>query len=1397
MYKYIMSICTFSTMGSGLSLGQIIVSGSILLPLTNPSFLTTDVTTSTVSITNNALLNGSYTISCINNYSATYSMGYAFNNISQLNSTNIGWYSKSLNTPANLQTFTIINEDGTTSSITAVWLQIALPYYYSNIYSYNILSAVKWPSFKTRMPRVFYVLGSNNNTNWYVLHYVSNITTFALPSEYDMSSNRAVLKKNANFNYIRVAVIDTYENTASDKPVLISQFYVKGTPITTFNSQQLFYRFNNTQITGGTNLGNFATGTLVYDASLSNSNALSSNNTLELSTTGNVKINKTISTDANGLSFSFSMKMSPDLSYNGNVGGFYPIFDIANGRGTDNIVFGVLGNKIYTSDTSGNAWSGTVDISNGFTSNIRVPSTTTSFTIAQFSSYENYLVINEYNPGTSKNNVYYIKNNIRIQTTAFDMINPLEDVCITANGNRVIGVINNSIGSNVVWYSTLQSNGVYTNPTYITGIPLEYTCICTTSTGNRVIFANNTSIANVEIYGNIYYLSWNGTTYDNVNSTGLSYSGMTQFNCSFDGSVLVVPTRRSITVYDYVYPNGVVDDVTSGVGKNIYIHRWNNTNNNYVLVQTVPTNIQCQRTILSHNTNYIFFISIFNPYPGNNQPRLSYLPKINDLSYATNSDFTMEYLLLPQGFVGGGRGIGLTPDQTNLLIASNPSGQFVNIYKIPISISNTNTHYNIYNTAINDNVWRDYLWTIANDGTYTYYVNGTQVYQSSSGLLYPPTTARTLNFIGKSNSNPDSFFIGEIDNFRMHNRAVGINEFKNMINTVPDAPMYFYVYSNTSNSATLSFVEPIQPVNFYDISAVPTSGTTVTARIGAPANSYTLTGLLYGTYTASISAVNVFGRSSQITTTILIITTFFDLLYLYYRFNPADLNGTTNIGNYATQTIIYDASLSVAGITSTNTLALSTTGNLIINKTIIPTTGGLSFSFTMKMATSASYSGSSSGGINPIFDFGNGAGTDNILFGTIGNKIYTNITSGNTATSGTLTFGNYTTPWSSTTITADGYAYGLSNGFAMSSNETIAVYVLFGSRTVYVSKKTGSSWGAFTSIGTVVSNVFLTGVAMSADGSRIAGPFRNNGTAGITNTLWFSTLNTSTGNYNTITEVAGTLGYYTGIAMSADGNRIVLSNNADNALYYSTWTGTTYRTPVNSNLVTDGLYSCGISKDGNIAVAAVNSATRNIYIGTWNGSGYTLIQTLIPSDTGDVYSFAFSNDNNTLFLSKNNNSSSGLFYTKWDGSEYNTTLTKVPTSAMPANTTYNGIVLSFDESSIYALVLNGPTIYRTALTISNSQTNTNIYNTAINDDISRNYAWTISPTGTYTYYVNGSQVFQSSSGLLYPPTTARTLNYIGKSNSNPANYFVGTIDEFTMHNRELTASEVAVLPGNF
>ncbi len=89
------------------------------------------------------------------------------------------------------------------------------------------------------------------------------------------------------------------------------------------------------------------------------------------------------------------------------------------------------------------------------------------------------------------------------------------------------------------------------------------------------------------------------------------------------------------------------------------------------------------------------------------------------------------------------------------------------IYNSQLALSIHGTpEKNVFNLMTpTNNVWYHLVWTIASDGTWTVYINGTNIY--SALQRYPTTSERTINYFGYSIYG--ELFSGGIDNFRYYN----------------------------------------------------------------------------------------------------------------------------------------------------------------------------------------------------------------------------------------------------------------------------------------------------------------------------------------------------------------------------------------------------------------------------------------------------------------------------------------------------------------------------------------------------------------------------------------------------------------------------------------------------
>jgi hypothetical protein len=93
------------------------------------------------------------------------------------------------------------------------------------------------------------------------------------------------------------------------------------------------------------------------------------------------------------------------------------------------------------------------------------------------------------------------------------------------------------------------------------------------------------------------------------------------------------------------------------------------------------------------------------------------------------------------------------------------------------------------------------------------------------------------------------------------------------------------------------------------------------------------------------------------------------------------------------------------------------------------------------------------------------------------------------------------------------------------------------------------------------------------------------------------------------------------------------------------------------------------------------------------------------------------------------------------------------------------------------------------------QGTTGINATNINDGSWNHIVWNIASTGVWTIYLNNTSAYTTSS-FGYPSLSARSNNYIGKSNytaADIANKYTGHIEDFRFFNRVLTVAEVQSL----
>jgi hypothetical protein len=620
-----------------------------------------------------------------------------------------------------------------------------------------------------------------------------------------------------------------------------------------------------------------------------------------------------------------------------------------------------------------------------------------------------------------------------------------------------------------------------------------------------------------------------------------------------------------------------------------------------------------------------------------------------------------------------------------------------------------------------------------------------------------------------------------------------VSQLSNIYNSpVNDASWRHYTLSIDSTGTYRVYINGILIYTSSSGLVFPQSIARTTGYIGKSINH------AYGYFNGQIDEFLLYNRAlSQTEINNISLTSISQSTFIkWYKFETTDVSGL-RIANYSSGTPVYDASFSVSNLISTANYkigsgALSLSSSLLsaltasgqyVNISPIPTTSStnITWAFWANLP-------STSTGYNPFFSIGNGQGNNVLEFGSVGGTLTINSISGTAV--GTPSFSNYTNPWSSypwTAITGDKGLIGM----AMSGDAKKIVWCSYwANSTMYFStyNSASSSWSSISSVST--SPFTLTnpsGIALSADGTRGV-------IATWSGLLYFFTWNGST--YSTFTQtLEATSRSYRLIDLTPDGKRLVVAINGG-LIYYADWNGTNYGALIQTlNTTSDYWTSIAISYDG-LKLAYVSYGTRIIQYSTWNGTNYTagtgINSTTIPNDGRAL---RFSSDSNILFYTVLWSSTATLYYTAWNGTTYNNTLTAVPTTAIP--TTTSSGASKFDpwglwvtpNNDIYVSDFITGVVYKTTVTIPNVSQLSNIYNSPVNDGNWRHYTLSIDSTGTYKVYINGILIYTSFSGLVFPDSIART-GYIGKSINHTYGYFNGAIDDFLLYNRALSQTEI-------
>jgi fibronectin type 3 domain-containing protein len=160
------------------------------------------------------------------------------------------------------------------------------------------------------------------------------------------------------------------------------------------------------------------------------------------------------------------------------------------------------------------------------------------------------------------------------------------------------------------------------------------------------------------------------------------------------------------------------------------------------------------------------------------------------------------------------------------------------------------------------NTWKHIVITLSGS-TGTLYIDGVQVAQNTSMTWKPSDLAPTSsgNFIGKSEWNADKYLKGQVDDFRIYNRAISASEVTSVMNgltlTTQAVPTGVSARAVSGTRVNLAWTAASNATGYNIKRATVSGGPYTTIATSITGTSYTDTGLTAGTaYYYVVSAVN-------------------------------------------------------------------------------------------------------------------------------------------------------------------------------------------------------------------------------------------------------------------------------------------------------------------------------------------------------------------------------------------------------------------------------------------------------------------------------------------------------------------------------------------------------------
>jgi hypothetical protein len=167
------------------------------------------------------------------------------------------------------------------------------------------------------------------------------------------------------------------------------------------------------------------------------------------------------------------------------------------------------------------------------------------------------------------------------------------------------------------------------------------------------------------------------------------------------------------------------------------------------------------------------------------------------------------------------------PNTQNITLCLISNNLYSSILRAP---DDRTLQTNSLGISINNNIWRHLVWTITPTGgssaTWRFYLNGSLV-NTFTGMYYPTQTTYVTNYLGRSNWSGIPYFNGSIDDLRIYNRVLTVQE----VGYIYNLPTVYYGFESVDlSSNNTNFANNATHVPLYD-------GTLVGATIAVNAGS--------------------------------------------------------------------------------------------------------------------------------------------------------------------------------------------------------------------------------------------------------------------------------------------------------------------------------------------------------------------------------------------------------------------------------------------------------------------------------------------------------------------------------------------------------------------------------